>query len=73
MLKATYIPLLTLMSYAKKPGRIINRAEHIYIYDTDGTEFLDAMSGLWCCSLGYSQPEIAAAVNAPVSATALLQ
>jgi putrescine aminotransferase len=22
------------------------------------------MSGLWCCSLGYSQPEIAAAVNA---------
>jgi putrescine aminotransferase len=24
---------------------------------------LDAMSGLWCCSLGYSQPSIAEAVN----------
>ncbi|MDB9998953.1 aspartate aminotransferase family protein [Porticoccaceae bacterium] len=57
-------PFTDFNGYAKKPGRIINRAEHIYIYDTDGTEFLDAMSGLWCCSLGYSQPEIAAAVNA---------
>ena len=57
-------PFTDFNSYAKKPGRIISRAEHIYIYDTDGTEFLDAMSGLWCCSLGYSQPEIAAAVNA---------
>ncbi|MDG2502186.1 MAG: aspartate aminotransferase family protein [Porticoccaceae bacterium] len=57
-------PFTDFNNYAKKPGRIISRAEHIYIYDTDGTEFLDAMSGLWCCSLGYSQPEIAAAVNA---------
>ena len=57
-------PFTDFNSYTKNPGRIISRAEHIYIYDTDGTEFLDAMSGLWCCSLGYSQPEIAAAVNA---------
>jgi putrescine aminotransferase len=57
-------PFTDFNNYAKKPGRIISRAEHIYIYDTDGTEFLDAMSGLWCCSLGYSQPEIAAAVSA---------
>jgi putrescine aminotransferase len=56
-------PFTDFDGYIKKPGRIINRAEHIYIYDTDGTQFLDAMSGLWCCSLGYSQPEIAEAVQ----------
>lgn len=56
-------PFTDFNDYARKPGRIINRAEHIYIYDTDNNQLLDAMSGLWCCSLGYSQPEIADAVN----------
>ena len=56
-------PFTDFNDYAKKPGRIINRAEHIYIYDTDDNQILDGMSGLWCCSLGYSQPAIAEAVN----------
>lgn len=56
-------PFTDLGDYAQKPGRIINRAEHIYIHDTDGNVMLDAMSGLWCCSLGYSQPSIAEAVS----------
>ena len=55
-------PFTDCHEYNQKPGRIINRAEHIYIYDTDGNKLLDGMSGLWCCSLGYSQPEIAEAV-----------
>jgi putrescine aminotransferase len=56
-------PFTDFNQYAKKPGRIINRAEHIYIYDTDNNQMLDGMSGLWCCSLGYSQPAIAEAVS----------
>jgi putrescine aminotransferase len=56
-------PFTDFGDYAKKPGRIINHAEHIYIQDTDGNKLLDAMSGLWCCSLGYSQPKIAEAVS----------
>jgi putrescine aminotransferase len=42
--------------------RVITRAEHIYIYDADGNEYLDGMSGLWCCNLGYSRREIVEAV-----------
>ena len=57
-------PFTDFNDYQKNHGRIIERAEHIYIYDTDGKKMLDAMSGLWCCSLGYSQPEIAEAVQA---------
>ena len=43
--------------------RVITRAEHIYIYDIDGREYLDGMSGLWCCNLGYSRREIVDAVT----------
>ncbi len=56
-------PFTDLEKYAKSGGRIISRAEHIYIYDSDGNEVLDGMSGLWCCNLGYSQPRIVAAVS----------
>jgi putrescine aminotransferase len=43
--------------------RVITRAEHIYIYDIEGREYLDAMSGLWCCNLGYSRREIVDAIT----------
>ena len=56
-------PFTDLGDYQRNPGRIIDRAEHIYIYDTDGNQMLDAMSGLWCCSFGYSQPAIAESVS----------
>ena len=42
--------------------RVITRASHIYIYDAEGREYLDGMSGLWCCNLGYSRREIIEAV-----------
>ena len=43
--------------------RVITRAEHIHIYDIEGREYLDAMSGLWCCNLGYSRREIVDAIT----------
>lgn len=55
-------PFTDLRDYAANGGRIVNRAEHIYIYDTDGNKLLDGMSGLWCCNLGYSQHQIVEAI-----------
>lgn len=49
--------------YARTGGRIYSRAEGVYVYDTDGHQLLDGMSGLWCTNLGYSQPKIVAAVT----------
>ena len=57
-------PFTDLQDYSKKGGRIISRAEHIYIYDSDGHKMLDGMSGLWCCNLGYSQQSIKDAIYA---------
>ena len=55
-------PFTDFHEYETSKGRIIEKSEHIYIFDTDGRKYLDAMSGLWCCSLGYSQPKIGDAV-----------
>ena len=51
-------PFTNLQEYASEGGRIISKAEHIYIFDSDGNQMLDGMSGLWCCNLGYSQHKI---------------
>jgi len=51
-------PFTNYKNYSKDGGRIISRAEHIYIYDSDDNKILDGMSGLWCCNLGYSQTKI---------------
>jgi putrescine aminotransferase len=39
--------------------RIIERAEGVYLWDSDGNKVLDGMAGLWCVSIGYGRPELA--------------
>ncbi len=57
-------PFTDLQAYSASGGLVVSRAEHIYIYDSDGNQILDGMSGLWCCNLGYTQPAIVEAVHA---------
>ena len=48
----------------KKKSRIIAKADGVYIYDIEGNEILDAMSGLWCVNIGYGRKELSdAAAN----------
>lgn len=42
----------------RKRSRIITRADGVYIYDADGNEILDGMSGLWCVNVGYGRDEL---------------
>jgi len=44
---------------AAKGARIITRADGVRLWDSDGNEFLDAMSGLWCVNIGYGRTELA--------------
>ncbi len=55
-------PFTDFHDYANNGGRIFNRAEGVFIYDSDNNAMLDGMSGLWCCNLGYSQDRIKEAV-----------
>ena len=49
---------------ARKGARIIERADNIYLWDTEGHRLLDAMSGLWCVNVGYGQQALVDAATA---------
>ena len=36
----------------------VDRGDGIYVYDTDGNEYLEGLAGLWCTSLGYGNHEL---------------
>ena len=38
--------------------RIIVRGEGVRIWDSDGNEIIDGMSGLWCVNLGYGRQDL---------------
>ncbi|UAW98577.1 aspartate aminotransferase family protein [Halopseudomonas nanhaiensis] len=40
-------------------SRIIERAEGVYLWDSDGQKILDGMAGLWCVNIGYGRRELA--------------
>ncbi|CAN5168377.1 aspartate aminotransferase family protein [soil metagenome] len=48
-------PFTDFKGLAAKGSRIIERADNIYLWDSEGHKLLDAMSGLWCVNVGYGQ------------------
>jgi putrescine---pyruvate transaminase len=40
-------------------ARVITRGDNIYVWDSEGHQILDAMSGLWCVNAGYGRKELA--------------
>ena len=45
-------------------ARIVERAEGVYIWDTDGRKVLDGLAGLGCVSLGYGRRDISSVAAA---------
>lgn len=41
--------------------RVITRADGVYLWDSDGRQMIDGMSGLWCVQVGYGNKELAEA------------
>ena len=56
-------PFTDFAAHKRTGGRAFVAAEHIYLTDAEGKQYLDGMSGLWCVNLGYSQPKIVRAVT----------
>src|ERR1700749_3812533 len=38
---------------------VIERGQGVFIYDGQGRDYLEAMSGLWCTALGWGENELA--------------
>jgi 4-aminobutyrate--pyruvate transaminase len=48
-----------LATYARDGGTLMTRGEGVYVYDDGGRKYLEAMAGLWCASLGFSEQRLA--------------
>lgn len=61
-------PFTDFKALAAKGSRIIERADGIHLWDSDGHRILDAMSGLWCVNVGYGQRELIDAATTQMTA-----
>ena len=50
-----------IQSYARAPF-VLTEGEGVYLYDTDGHQYLDLVAGLAVNALGYGDPELTAAI-----------
>lgn len=42
---------------------VISRAKGAYVYDSDGTELIDGIGGLWCVNIGHGNAEMIDAIT----------
>ena len=42
----------------KQGARVIEKAEGVYLWDSEGNKIIDGMAGLWCVNLGYGRQEL---------------
>lgn len=42
---------------------IIDKSEGVFVYDSNGKKYLDALAGLWCNPLGGNEPRLVAAAT----------
>ena len=45
----------------------IERGDGAYVYDNNGNQYLEALAGLWCTSLGYNNSELIEATKEQMS------
>ena len=53
---------LLLQTYARQ-SILFTRGEGVHLYDIDGHEYLDLLSGIGVCALGYGNPAVTAAIE----------
>src|ERR1700730_6664502 len=46
---------------------VIERGEDVWVWDQEGTRYLDATASLWYANVGHARPEIAAAIAEQLS------
>ncbi|WP_158746829.1 aminotransferase [Acidisphaera sp. L21] len=49
--------------HSREGGVMMARGEGCRVWDTDGREYIEAMAGLWCASLGFSNRRLADAAH----------
>jgi len=52
-------PYTNLVQHEKQGPHIITKGDGIYVIDDQGNRFIEGLAGLWCTSLGFSEPRLA--------------
>ncbi len=56
-------PYTDINSLEKREFPVIEKAEGVYLVDTEGRRLLDGISSWWCVNLGHSHPDIIGAIR----------
>jgi 4-aminobutyrate--pyruvate transaminase len=59
--------LTNLKKHLERGPLVIDRGRGVWVTDVDGKEYIEAMSGLWCISLGYGQQRLVDAAAAQMA------
>ncbi len=56
-------PYTNLRLHERKGPLVMVRGQGVEVFDEQGKDYIDAMAGLWCASLGFSEPRLADAAR----------
>jgi beta-alanine--pyruvate transaminase len=65
-LESFWMPFTSNRQFKDNP-RLLERAEGMYYWTTDGRKILDGFAGMWCVNAGHGRKEIADAVHKQLS------
>ena len=57
----TLHPYTNLSAHEEEGPLVITRGEGIYVWDDQGNQYIEGLAGLWCVSLGFSEPRLSQA------------
>ena len=57
-------PYTNLEGFRMTGPLILERAQGIYVWDSEGRQYIEGMAGLWCTALGFNEPELIEAATA---------
>lgn len=49
--------------HEQEGGMVMSRGDGIYVFDADGNRYIEALAGLFCASLGFSEERLVAAAT----------
>ncbi len=56
-------PYTDINAFERSDFPVIEKAEGVYLVDTEGQRLLDGISSWWCVNLGHSHPDIVDAIR----------
>lgn len=62
-----WAPYTQMQNYAQKEPMIIEKAEGIYVEDSQGRRYMDGHAGLWLANIGYGRQEVVDAIYQQMS------